>query len=183
MRVALDLDSTLAATATTAFDMMGVDASYHDMEDWQWALDEFGEDRFLNAMWHAWTIRPDDVEPMEPNISESVRELYEHDAVDELDIVTRHPSHVTGVTQSKREWLAEHDIPHNDFHAIGFSKADLGYDIYIDDSPQLVREVNRLEDSRMFLYSQPYNEGADGEYERIWFINSVCSLIDGGEQA
>lgn len=175
MQIALDHDSTLAATATMAFELLGATGySYEDIESWGWGLEEFGETAYLNALWHTWTIRPDDVPMMERHVEDPVYKLYNHDDVDALDIVTHHPPH-TGISEGKQQWLGRYSIPYDEFVAIESSeKASMDYDVYIDDNPQLPVAVNELSpESTVYLRDQPYNRDADGEYTRIFSLSDV----------
>lgn len=169
--IALDLDSTLAATARTAFDLInGPDHEYDydDIVEWDWGLEEFGAERYLSGLWHAWTLRPLDVEPMEDDIAAKVERLHEFGTV---DIVTAHPSH-PGISAGKKQWLDHHDIPYNQFVVAdpGQTKAHFGYNCYIDDKPTL---PERVTGDLVFVRDQPYNRSVDGDYTRITSLSEV----------
>lgn len=154
MRVALDLDGTLAQTYSVAFALMGVDHEYEDIESWEWGLNEFGGARFLNAMWHAWTLRPHDIKPIDD--LRSVDHIY--DLADELDVVTADPGHL-GIKESKAEWLERQEVAHDELviSPKGQSKAELyHYDVFVDDNPHLVDQVKG--DQLLLLYDAPYNQ-------------------------
>lgn len=174
--IALDHDSTLAATAETAFDLIdGPDHgyAYDDIETWAWGLREFGMDCYLSALWHAWTLRPLAVPPMEPNLNHTVAELRRHATV---EIVTAHPDH-SGISAGKQAWLADNDIEYDAFRAVemGTSKATLGYDYYVDDKPSLPAEANKMNpDATVYLRDQPYNQDAPGDYIRV---NTVAEAM------
>jgi 5'(3')-deoxyribonucleotidase len=157
-RIALDHDSTLAATWAVAFDLMhGRDHefSYASLESWDWGLDTFGPERALSALWHAWTLRPLDVPPLEQNLAETVALLREDY---EVDIVTAHPDH-PGITEGKELWLDHHGIEYDNFvHVMmGETKADLDYDVYVDDKPYL---CDNFEDGSktQYMIRHRYNE-------------------------
>jgi len=188
MKVALDLDNTLAATHLTAAELIGVDYTYDDLESWDWPLEKFGTARALSALWHAWTLRPLSVPPMELNLGETVRTLNEYATV---DVVTAHPDHM-GISDGKRRWLDLHGIEYDEFVEVppDTSKAKLDYDVYVDDKPSLpaeVAEINR--GAEVYLRDQPYNRYVPGEeaaagldatgdlakYTRIW---SVAELLE-----
>lgn len=172
-RLALDLDSTLAATSDVAFDLLaGSDHeySYLDIADWTWGFREFGKAAYLNALWHAWTIRGDEIEPLEENVVGKVTRLAR--LTDRLDIVTAHPDHL-GITEAKREWVDDLGIPYNEFRTVATtrSKADLEYDVYVDDKPALPSEIGG--DQICYLYDQPYNKGVEGRYRRVTTLDEV----------
>lgn len=176
-RLALDHDSTLAATSEMAFELMlGPDHGYgyENVESWNWGLDTFGAARFLSGMWHAWTLRPLEVPPMEAGLSDTVDRLRDEY---EVHIVTAHPDHF-GIEDGKKEWLDYHGITYDDFVVVPMdqTKATLGYDVYVDDKPALPAEVNASNpDTEVYLRDQRYNRDADGEYNRI---QAVAEVLD-----
>lgn len=183
-RVALDMDSTLAATCVTAFDLLVGDEhdyDYTDIESWTWGFDEFGMDAYLSALWHVWSIRPDEVPTMEPGdpvpsvspptvppLSDTVGEIAA--MVSQLDIVTASPDH-RGIEAGKRSWLDDHEIPYDEFVMVSGDKQDLDYDIYVDDNPGLPAKVD---EARVFLRDHRYNRSAEGDYTRV---NSVYDVL------
>lgn len=168
--LALDFDSVLAATHTVASDLIGIDYDYDDIESWGWPLEQFGTERALSALWHAWTIRPQDVPPMEENLSQKVSALHSKYNV---HIVTAHPDH-PGITDGKQDWLDRHGIGHEDFVQVPMdtTKAKLGYDVFIDDKPALPERTD--ESQTVYLRDQPYNREANGDYIRI---NSITDAL------
>jgi 5'(3')-deoxyribonucleotidase len=174
--MALDFDSTLAATSEVALDLIcGPDHpyDYDDIESWDWGLEKFGTARFLSALWHTWTIRPLQVDPMEPNIGEKVESLRNQY---EVHIVTANPDHM-GIEEGKKQWLAEQGIEYDEYHEVPSqsTKADLRlYDVYVDDKPTLPGEVTtKRPTAEMFLRDHRYNRGVGGDYTRIESITEV----------
>lgn len=171
-QLALDFDSVLAGTWNVAFDLMlgpDHDYSYDDITSWGWGLNKFGEDRALSALWHAWTLRPMDVPPLEENLSQKVAALHSKYNV---HIVTAHPDH-PGISEGKQRWLDERGIGHEDFVVVPMneSKARLGYDVFIDDKPALPAECDSSQ--TVYLRDQPYNRAAPGDYTRIESITEA----------
>lgn len=177
MKVALDLDGVLAQTYDVAFRLMDEDDEYgyEDIEDWAWGGEMFGQARFLSAMWHAWTLRPHEIEPMEHDVSKSTSDLYE--LCDQLDVVSSDPGHL-GVKDSKRSWLDEHDISYDRLHIspMGGTKADFDYDVYIDDNPHMPRELRS--DQRLLLRDAPYNQEVAGDYHRVKSLPEAYSILE-----
>ena len=172
MKVALDVDSTLACTLDVALALMGEDGySYDDFEHWDWPLEQFGHARFLNSAWHAWTIRPDEIEPMEPNVGPLTEQLYT--AVDKLDIVTKHPGGMIGVDEGKQQWLDEHNVVYDEYRSVDREKSDLEYDVYIDDNPNLVER-----DATVIVYDQPYNQHVSG-FARVESLAEAYTVLTG----
>lgn len=173
LKIALDLDSTLAGTALVALDLIngrGHPYSYDDIQSWSWGLDVFGPETYLSGLWHAWTLRPFDIQPLEEDISEKVWQLWDFGTV---DIVTAQPDH-PGISDGKQEWLEWHDIPHDEFVTIppNETKADLAYDWYIDDKPYLPEHIDEHTQT-VWLYDQPYNRDAAGWYTRVQSLEEV----------
>lgn len=76
-----------------------------------------------------------------------------------VDLVT---SRTTATMQSLRRWLQSHGISNlniilNEQHR---SKADLDYDIYIDDDPRLAAAIADRPKQRLLLVDQPWNRTA-----------------------
>lgn len=176
MRIAVDMDSTLAATAETAFKLMGRDArgySYNDFKSWDWPLEEFGANRYLEAIWSAWTLRPTEVPLMEqftPDWMHKLNEMWE-----QVDVVTAHPAG-RGISDGKRDWLDYCGIEYDNLVQVDMdqTKADLDYDVYIDDKPALAERVNKIRPhAQVYMYDQPYNRDAPGDYHRIETLEEV----------
>jgi 5'(3')-deoxyribonucleotidase len=178
-KIALDHDSTLAATAVTALDLIhgpGHPYSYDDVLSWNWGLDKFGTARYLSALWHAWTLRPLDVPLMDDTVVYSANRLYDEH---EVHIVTAHPDHM-GIAEGKMEWLDYHGIQYDEFHVVptDTTKAVLDYDIYIDDKPHLPAEVNKVSlDKQVYVYDQAYNRDAEGDYKRVFTLGEAAEDI------
>lgn len=180
-KIALDYDSTLAATALVSFDLLGQEAdgyTYKDIESWSWGLDKFGTARYLSALWHVWTLRPLDVPVMDNTVVNTVKQLCDEHNV---HIVTANPDHL-GIKEGKQKWLAHHQIPFNDEHFYQVpsneTKAKLDYDVFIDDKPHLPERVNdKNSDARVFLRDHRYNRNAAGEYTRINTLSEVLEYL------
>jgi 5'(3')-deoxyribonucleotidase len=180
-KIALDHDSTLAATGIVAFDLIGDEAAgytYKDIESWSWGLDKFGTARFLSAMWHTWTLRPLEVPLMDNTVVDTVKQLWdEHD----VHIVTANPDHL-GIKDGKQRWITHHEIPCDDDHFYQVppdtTKAKLDYDVFIDDKPYLAERVNEINsDARVFVRDQRYNRDAPGDYTRINKLSEVLEYL------
>jgi hypothetical protein len=186
VRVAIDVDSTLAATSEVAFDLLhgpDHDYDYSDITRWDWGTDKFGTDAYLSALWHSWTLRPEEIEPMDETSTEAAQVLNKHPEVT-IPILTKHPDH-RGISAGKEWWLEAHGIPSDSFTRVEMdaSKLTYGYDYYIDDSPHLV--ANAAESSRdvdVLLYDQPYNRAeqlpiGDTEYTRVTTLGEAVEHI------
>lgn len=179
--IALDHDSTLAATNVVAAKLIGEDYGYEDIESWEWGLEEFGYAKFLNGLWHAWTLRPLEVPTTEPGLDITVAELRERAQV---DIVSSFPNHL-GIREGKLEWLEAEGIEYDNFIRAdpSVSKAELDYDYYIDDKPALPEAVNEHNpEATVLLYDQRYNRDAEGEYIRVHSVADAANHIIAQEE-
>jgi hypothetical protein len=177
-RVAIDLDSTLANTLAVACELIGYEyqPTFSSLED---PIDQFGEAKFLNAVWHAWTIRPERISPTEPLISLTTEHL--HALSEQLDVVTAHPQReILGLDENKRQWLHDHDIAFDEYRSVAGDKHELGYDVIIDNNPNLPERAAET-DVTVLLYDQPHNRDADGEYTRIESLSGAIPMISDGE--
>ena len=169
-RVALDVDSTLAATSLTAFDLMGVTGySYNDIDSWSWGIETFGKARYLNALWHAWSIRPHEIEPMEQGLAETTAQL--SDLVDTVDVVTSHPDDLFGVDKGKQQWLDDHDIVYDEYVQVDGDKHTLDYDIFIDDKYATLEQLD--DDQLGLLIDHEYNPDTGLPYG-VELVDSVA---------
>lgn len=174
--VALDHDSTLADIQPVAFDLLhGDDHDYdtEDVESWEWGIEKYGADRYLTALWHAWTLRPDDIDPCEDNLAETVSLLRD---VARVHIVTAHPDQ-QGITEGKEYWLEKHGIEYDEFRPVhnGRSKADLDYDRFIDDKPQLAENIN--DHQVLYLIDRPWNQDVQTR-DNVHRVDSVSEVVD-----
>lgn len=177
-RIALDMDGTLARSKERVFKCIGEDVTYEDIVSWDWPMEQFGAGRFLGGFTTAWSQQWQHIEPWEPTIGDTVSELRDRFIV---DIVTAQPDN-TSIIDGKKAWLETNEIPYADFVTVPFdvSKAELGYDVYIDDKPLLPSAVDELNpEADVFLRDQPYNQNADGIFTRVGSVRLAADIIRG----
>lgn len=182
LTVGLDVDSTLAATLLQAAERIdGPDhnLSYTDFLEWDWPCNYWGQDRFLTAVWDSWRETPLSVAPLEKDIYGSVKALYDSPQVDYIDIVTAQEDDDT-ITEGKLRWMEHHGLTDFTDTIIGVpmneSKADLGYDVLIDDKPSLVAAVAGT-DTWLFLRDHVYNRGLEGDYIRVHSVAEAAEKL------
>jgi 5'(3')-deoxyribonucleotidase len=102
----------------------------------------------LTLCWNNW----DNLPPTEPNLSQITNELAE---IGHVDIVT---ARELSTDNFVKNWLKLHGVKYENYVSVvdGTMKADLDYDLFIDDSPLNIEKF--LKNKKNFLiYSQPWN--------------------------
>jgi uncharacterized HAD superfamily protein len=170
MRIAVDLDGVLADTMVTVCQIlnkrMGAQLTAESFVRWRaWEIAGITKDEFFRALdeaWFSWETIP----PTEENLTATVGRLGDSGSV---DIVTGR-SHVT-VSQANL-WLKRYQIPFHSFIRTDNSttaKLSLNYDLYIDDSAELMALLaSRLHGSGI-LYLRPWNRSS-AEMPRVFRV-------------
>ena len=85
-----------------------------------------------------------------------------------VDVVTGRSQ---GTVQAALAWLQEHKVPYDTFvrTASTRAKAKLSYDVFIDDSAELMSLIVSSLDRFGILYTQPWNRKA-GDMRRIFRV-------------
>lgn len=156
MRIAVDLDGVLANSMKTWIKIWYEDTGqlieFEEINDWFfWRKLKIDAETFMRVLNKAW-IKWVDIPPTEENIGEKVHRLK---TLGRIDIVT---ARSRSTEEYALKWLNYHKIPFDKYvwTTDSQSKAELEYDVYIDDSPSMV-EVLEETDKLLLLYSQPWN--------------------------
>ncbi len=165
MRIALDLDGVLAdvilpwiAYNNTIRPLI----TKHDITDWMfWKRLKIKPEQFyteLGMCWKDWRSIP----ATEEGLPDTTRRLSE---LGQVDIVTAREPFTDSFV---REWLTHHGIAYDGYVSVaaGTMKADLNYDVFIDDSPLNAQEFVRRGRS-VILYAQPWNSHIQGGIPRV----------------
>ncbi len=159
-RIAVDLDGVLANTMLPFCRILNQRHSKQFSVDsfirWNaWEIAHITKDEFfrtLDEAWFDWKAIP----PTEEDIAEKVARLREFGR---LDIVTgRSPETVPPA----KSWLKRYGIPFNAFvrTASTGAKVKLDYELFIDDSADLMSLLASSLDKHGVLYTQPWNRDA-----------------------
>jgi len=170
-RIAVDLDGVLANTMEVCCKIINMRHSTHfkvsSFNRWKaWETANISKDEFfriLDEAWFEWRSLP----PTEERLAEKVGKLLEFSKV---DIVTgRSPETVA----SAKSWLKTQEIKFNRFVRTnsGTEKVDLNYDVFIDDSPEVMSALSSKPNGHAILYTQPWNREIQ-EMPRILRANS-----------
>ena len=171
-RIALDVDGVLADVMQAWLRMTNPGRlgplSKSDMTGWDfWSRYGVKKRDFyaqLDACWNEWDSLP----PTEPDLARATEVLSRMGAV---DIVTaRSPA----TNRHVRMWLKLHNISYRrSVHvAAGHMKADLDYDVFIDDSP-VNAEAFLRNGKRVILYTQPWNTTVADSPPRLVRVSSL----------
>lgn len=171
--VSLDLESTLANISEPFKDEYERRNGVRPSQWTTWGFDdaEFDAREFMKITGSNWKRRANEIPVTEKGVMAKVHNLYKN--VDRLDVVTGRKGH----REIMKAWLDTHGIRYDEFVIADSqeAKADLGYDVYIDDCPM---HSERLNDAQTFLlYDQPYNRDItlpDGSHR----IRSIRDAIE-----
>lgn len=177
MKIALDVDGVLADIMFVWLDQYNnthkKSVTNDDIVQWDF-WKEMGYDKYkfyeeLSSCWSRWI----EVPPMEPGTASAVERLH---SVGIVDIVTARDA---TSTKYVKQWLEHNGIKYNDYVAVlrGRDKADLDYDIFIDDSPHNVAMIASKGKSAL-LYDQPWNRSVnDSKIVRIKKLAEAVNMI------
>lgn len=162
MRIALDVDGTLADTwgavidRTDVFDEEPADCWEEDRDLW---------DQYLHHSQNAWHNHWHEIDRNELFTMTATNMIVEwgHD----LDVVTAR----SGVEEQMQRWLDEHRVAYDEF-IVETEKHELDYDVHIDDSVSLPRNVT---DNRIVMMPvRNYNmHVAYGDHEHVYPIRHL----------
>ena len=156
-RIAVDLDGVLANTMESCCKIINSRHSTHftvpSFDRWKaWETANISKDEFFRALdeaWFDWQTIP----PTEEELAEKVGRLLHFSTV---DIVTgRSPETVTPA----KAWLEKQGIKFKTFVRTdsGIDKVGLNYDVFIDDSPEVISALASKPNGHAVLYTQPWN--------------------------
>lgn len=172
-RVAVDMDSTLANTMTTVYELAGLDYCYDDQTHWDFPIEAFGShESFMSVINEVWSDEWHRVPPAENRVCDPMQRLSE---VAHVDVVTAQPSDES-ITQGKRAWLEAYQIPYENIVTVPLDrcKGELNYTDYVDDKTEMPPRVDR---GTVYLRDRPHNRDADGDYIRVSSIDEAAKHI------
>ncbi len=171
LSIAFDLDGVLANTMVPVCRMINQRHSAHfevsSFVRWKaWEIAKITKDEFFRTLDQAWLDWPT-IPPTEERIAEKVGRLLPFGKV---DIVTGRSLATVAPANS---WLKEQGIQFSSFVRTNSSndKVRLNYDVFIDDSPELMSQLSSRRNKHGILYTQPWN----AELSRMPRISRVNS--------
>jgi 5'(3')-deoxyribonucleotidase len=156
MKIALDVDGVLADVIESWLIFSNKKRPRilkENVKNWDF-WKEFEINRFdfykeLTSCWKNWISIP----PTEQNLSSTSKTLSN---LGQVDIVTARERSTDSFVKN---WLKFHGIVYENYVSVidGPMKADLDYDVFIDDSP--LNAIKFLKNNKnVFLYTQPWNQ-------------------------
>jgi len=157
LKIAVDLDGVLAEAMIVWCDLYnkryGGALTLEDIRGWDvWKIVNIPRDRFFRLLDDAW-LDWEKMPPTERDVGKKVGLLRE---VGTVDIVTGRS--VRTVSQAK-EWLKAHGVPYDRFvrSESNLAKINLNYDVFVDDSPELMELIASRSTALGILYTRPWN--------------------------
>ncbi len=176
MKIALDVDGVLADVIKSWLNYSNKirpKISKHDITDWDF-WNKFKINRYdfyaeLSSCWKNWNSIP----PTEENLSSATKNLSN---LGQVDIVTARERSTDFFVKN---WLTHHNISYDNYVSVidGPMKADLDYDVFIDDSPLNALKILQ-HNKKVILYSQPWNKHiSENQIHRISNLSEAVEKI------
>jgi uncharacterized HAD superfamily protein len=131
----------------------GKSLSLEDIRAWDvWKLVKIQRDEFFRLLDDAW-LQWERIPATEQDVGEQIKLLHDFGTV---DVVT---GRSTRTVASAKEWLRAHSIPYDRFVRTEstLAKIRLDYDVFVDDSPALMRYIASRSTALGILYTRPWN--------------------------
>jgi 5'(3')-deoxyribonucleotidase len=177
MKIALDVDGVLADVILSWLNYSNSirpEIKKHQITNWDfWKNFQINRYDFyseLSSCWKNWTSIP----PTEENLASITKNLSD---IAQVDIVTARERDTDSFVKN---WLKHYGISFDNYVSVidGPMKADLDYDIFIDDSP--LNALKFLQNKKkVILYSQPWNQHIiDKNIHRISNLSEVIDKLN-----
>ena len=177
MKIALDVDGVLADVIQSWLNYnnsIRQEISKQEISDWDfWKKFKINRYDFyaeLSSCWKNWMSIP----PTETNLSLTTKNLSK---IGQVDIVTARERSTDSFVKN---WLNHYDISYDNYVSVidGPMKADLDYDVFIDDSPLNALKIIQ-EKKKIILYSQPWNQHIlDDQIHRVSNLSEAIKEIN-----
>ena len=176
MKIALDVDGVLADVIISWMNYSNSirqKITKNQITNWEFwkefQINPFDFYAELSLCWKNWMSIP----TTEKNLSSITKSL---SSIGQVDVVTARERSTDSFVKS---WLDYHDISYNNYVSVidGPMKAELDYDVFIDDSPLNVEKF-LTNNKKVILYSQPWNEHvSDDQIIRVSNLSEAIEKI------
>jgi len=177
MKIALDVDGVLADVIQSWLNYSNSKRqkiSKHEISNWDfWKKFQINRYDFyaeLSSCWKKWHSIP----PTEENLSLFTKNLSK---LGQVDIVTARERSTDSFVKN---WLKHHKVSFDNYVSVidGPMKADLDYDVFIDDSPLNASKIIQ-QNKKIILYSQPWNTNiSENNIHRIKNLSEAIEKIN-----
>jgi 5'(3')-deoxyribonucleotidase len=158
LKIAVDLDGVLAESMLVwcerANKEFGTRLGMEDLDSWSsWKRFPISKDDFYRILDESWDEWPE-IPPTEPQIAKKVALI---EKFGDLDIVTGRSKRTV---EAARSWVDNQKVRYRRFvRVLGWrDKILLGYDVYIDDAPDLMPLISHSPTAWGVLYERPWNK-------------------------
>lgn len=174
MKIALDVDGVLADVIMSWMNYSNSirkKITKNQITNWEFwkefQINPFDFYAELSLCWKNWMSIP----TTEKNLSSITKSL---SSIGQVDVVTARERSTDSFVKS---WLDYHDISYNNYVSVidGPMKAELDYDVFIDDSPLNVEKF-LTNNKKVILYSQPWNEHVSND--QIIRVSNLSEAIE-----
>lgn len=174
MKIALDVDGVLADVIMSWMNYSNSirkKITKNQITNWEFwkefQINPFDFYAELSLCWKNWMSIP----TTEKNLSSITKSLF---SIGQVDVVTARERSTDSFVKS---WLDYHDISYNNYVSVidGPMKAELDYDVFIDDSPLNVEKF-LTNNKKVILYSQPWNEHVSND--QIIRVSNLSEAIE-----
>lgn len=180
MRVACDIEGVVANPHALFLSYYNethdTDFTLRDMTSWEFPNKNFhiSTDEFHKIIDEIWQKKWKEIPPTEEDLAYKISTISQ---IHEIDFVTCRASRSSEI----KKWLKKQTIIYGQFVGVEGSttkKAELEYDIFIDDSPKLANTLEMI-GKPIFLYRRPWNEMIFGSYiHRVDNFNEVIGELE-----
>jgi uncharacterized HAD superfamily protein len=168
MKIAIDIDGVLLDIIVTYCEIynkrFGTNYQKNDIASWDFFKDwNISEEAAFNIFYeiYADSMNVPFIDENAPKIMKKLNELYD------VDIVSaRLPEYRSSIVNKLKSHNIREGIQYVELILLHHKPYDIkmkqNYDIYVDDNPNLVEPIKKLENRTLLLFNQPWNQ------------NSVC---------
>ncbi len=172
LKIAFDIDGTLAMIDKPMIGMYnelkGTSYTENDMTDWNFKLIGATYREMMNIYVDLWKNHYAEIKFA--GDAKQIKELAKYYAIDIVTARDTDDSKPTGDTAKElSEWIGMHQLSGIPIRIVSpnTNKANLDYQIYVDDSPRLAEKVVGKEGKVLFLVHHPFNASIHEDGQKI----------------
>lgn len=170
MKIAVDLDDTIISQYDEVLKILnerhGLNIDYNKVAYWNWTQDNYEEITLEEILDIVYNFRPQYCKPTDPKIAKYFKKIYEkHD----IDIVTARWGY-DFLEEDIHEALYKLDLYYDHVVLCGRkNKQHMGYDLLVDDNPNLANGMIGMESPYLIVFDRPWNWSIECEKHPTFF--------------